>query len=131
MKKHLALTAIASLAILAAASHLSAQKKSGGSSGRIDSELATLTTQLNLTADEQAKIRPILEDEHGKIRAVRKDSTLSKDDQKSKDKGIRDQANQQIRALLTPDQQQTFDGLKKGHGKKGSAAPASAPAPGL
>jgi septal ring factor EnvC (AmiA/AmiB activator) len=129
MKKRISLTVAVFLVIFTAIPYGFSQKKSGGSSARIDSELASLTTSLNLTSDEQAKIRPILEDEHAKIHAIRKDASVSKDDQKAKNKTIRDGANQQIRALLTPDQQQTFDGLsKKGQDKNGSSSPA---APGL
>jgi Spy/CpxP family protein refolding chaperone len=135
MKKHLVLAATIFLAILVSVPCAMAQKKgkaSGGSSSRVDAQLATLTTQLGLTDDEKAKIQPILSDEVAKIHEVKKDSTLSKDDQKAKNKVIRDSANQQIRALLTPDQQKTFDSIsKKGHGKKDKSATAAVPAASL
>ncbi len=94
-------------------------KSSGGkSSGRVDAELADLSTNLNLTDDEKAKIKPILEDEHDKIHALKQAKTGSVDDQKAKSKAIRDDANSQIRAILTPDQQTKFESIsKKGHKK--------------
>lgn len=99
-------------------------KSSGAhkSSGRADAELADLSTSLSLTDDQKAKIKPILDDEHEKIHALRQAKTGSTDDQKAKSKGIRDEANSQIRAILTPDQQTKFQLIsKKGH-KKAAAA---------
>jgi Spy/CpxP family protein refolding chaperone len=98
--------------------------KAGGgkkSSSRADAELADLSTNLNLTDEQKAKIKPLLEDEHTKIHAAREAKTGSADDQKAKTKVIRDDANTQIRAVLTPEQQTKFDGIsKKGHKKAGS-----------
>ena len=96
-----------------------------------DARLTELSTTLNLTDDQKAKIKPILDDETTKMHAVRKDATLSKDDQKSKSKAIRTDSDAQIRALLTPDQQKTFDASSKKSGEKSKKheAPDAAPAP--
>src|ERR1700733_11329480 len=108
-----------------------AKSSGGGAAGRTDKELADLTTSLNLTADQQAKIKPILTDESAKIHAAKKSSTGSADDSKAKNKVIRDDANQQIRALLTPDQRTIFDAPTKKPGGKNpapAATPTAAPA---
>ena len=57
-----------------------------------------LTRQLNLTADQQAKIQPILTDADTKIQALHRDEV---------DRGsqIIKAANDQISAILTPEQQ--------------------------
>jgi Spy/CpxP family protein refolding chaperone len=114
----------------AAASAPAAKKgkaSGGGAAGKADKDLADLTKTLTLTDDQQAKIKPILADESAKIRAgKKKGSTASADDTKAANKVIRDAANQQIRALLTPDQQKIFDASnKKGAGSK--STPAAAP----
>jgi hypothetical protein len=128
MKKRLALITTILFTILVIVPGAFGQKKSkasGGSSSRADAQLATLTTQLSLTDSEKQNIKPILEDEGAKIHEVRMDSTLSKDDQKAKNKTIRDGASQKIRTFLTPDQQKTYDSIsKKGHGKKTHSEPA-------
>lgn len=142
MKKHIALSCLA-LSLTFAASTAYAQdaattapatattpaptKKSKNSgvrktSGRSDKELADLSTSLNLTDDQKAKIKPIIDDQEAKMHTVKMDSTLSKDDQKTKSAAIRKDASQQIRSVLTPDQQKTFDGEKH---KKKEAAPAA------
>ena len=92
-------------------------------SGRADSELADLSTKLTLTDDQKAKIKPIIDDKEAKIHTVKMAKTTSPDDQKAKNKEIREAADAQIRALLTPDQQKTFDESKKGS-KKEAAPPA-------
>ena len=148
MKKHLALFAaffavvlMASTAIAqdttptpatpAAATATKAKKGKGGGGGgasaKADSDLANLTKTLTLTDDQQAKIKPILADESAKIRASKKaNASATPEYSKAKSKVIRDDANQQIRALLTPDQQKTFDSTsKKEGGKKAAAAPAA------
>jgi Spy/CpxP family protein refolding chaperone len=100
------------------------KSKSSGTrktSGRADSELADLSTKLNLTDDQKAKIRPILDDKVAKIHTVKMDKTGSADDQKAKNKVIRESSDAQVRALLTPDQQKTFDETSKKGGKKKDA----------
>ena len=93
-------------------------------SGRADTEMADLTTELNLTDDQQAKIKPIVADELAKIHSAKKATTGSTDDEKANSKKIRTDANAQIRALLTPDQQKTFDATPKKAKKSKDAAPA-------
>jgi Spy/CpxP family protein refolding chaperone len=88
------------------------------SSGRAEAELADLSTSLTLTDDQKAKIKPILDDEHEKIHALKQANTGSTDDQKAKSKAIRNEANSQIRGVLTPDQQTKFQSIsKRGHKK--------------
>jgi len=97
-------------------------------SGRADTEMADLTTRLSLTDDQQAKIKPIVTDELNQIHSAKMAKTGTADDTKANSKKIRDDANQQIRALLTPDQQKTFDATPKKAKKSKDAAPAPAPA---
>ncbi len=147
MKKHLALITVSFAVILMASSAIAqdttptattptttapakakkGKSSSGGASaGKAEADLANLTKTLTLTDDQQAKIKPILFDESAKIHATKAASKGSTDDSKAKNKVIREDANKQIRALLTPDQQKLFDGSKKEGGKK--SAPAAAPA---
>jgi hypothetical protein len=102
----------------------SKKTKASASSAKADSELADLSTKLNLTDDEKAKIKPILDDETAKIHSIKMEKLGSKDDEKAKTKVIRDAANTQIRAMLTPDQQKLFDSDSK-KGSKKAATPAA------
>jgi len=82
-----------------------------------------LTTDLNLTPDQQAKIKPILMDRHTKVKAIRDDASLSKQQKKEQLKEIGQTTDGQIKAILTPDQQTKFDmikgEMKANHGKHG------------
>lgn len=100
----------------------------GGAAHKADAELADLTKSLNLTEDQQAKIKSILVDESAKIRAERKGPSITADEAKAKHKEIREEANKQIRALLNPDQQKLFDASKMAHGdNSGDNRPATEP----
>ena len=63
---------------------------------------------LDLTPEQQAKIRPILEQARPQIAAIRQES-------RQKIKAIRDNIRSQIRPLLTPSQQQKLDVIQKTH----------------
>jgi periplasmic protein CpxP/Spy len=73
-----------------------------------DQRLQYLTKQLNLTSDQQDKIKPILESENSQMQTLRQDTTTSRDEKMAKMHEIRQGADDQIKALLTPDQQQKF-----------------------
>jgi len=124
-------------------------KHHGGKKGKkgnpVDAQLADLTTALNLTQDQQDKIRPILQNEfdQGKAAAAAKKAakadaatppadgsttTASADTAPPPPnmKKLRKQSDHKIRAILTPDQQTKYDAMPKaGKGGKKSAPPAS------
>ena len=68
--------------------------------------LEHMTKTLDLTADQQAKIRPILEQAKPRMKAARQES-------RQKMKAIRDEMKSQIRPLLTPTQQEKWDAIQK------------------
>ena len=68
--------------------------------------LEHMTKTLDLTADQQAKIGPILEQAKPQLKAARQES-------KEKMKTVRDNVRSQIRPLLTPPQQQKWDAIQK------------------
>jgi len=68
------------------------------------SAMQTFYKDLNLTADQKTKIKPILQDTGKQMSAVHKDTTLSPDAAKKKSAQIQMQAMQKIKPILTPDQ---------------------------
>jgi Spy/CpxP family protein refolding chaperone len=75
-----------------------------------DDRLKQMTTDLNLTADEQAKIKPILEDQQKKMDDARNDNSGGdRDAMRQKFEQIRTDANTKIRALLDDKQKAKFD----------------------
>ncbi len=78
-----------------------------------------LGKQLNLTTDQQGKVLDVLKSEQSQMQSLHSDSSLSQEDRRSKAMDIHKTSNEQIRALLTPDQQKKFDEMQSRHGNWG------------
>lgn len=87
---------------------------------RIDHRVAKLTKALNLTADQQGKVKATMEAARPQLKAIWQNSALSKDDKIAQSKTVHDDTRAKIRALLTPDQQKQFDALVAAHQAKHS-----------
>jgi len=98
-----------------------------------DQRLQMMTKQLNLTADQQQKIKPLLESQNQQMQALRADTSLSSEDRMSKMMQIRQSTNDQIKSSLNPDQQQKFEQMmsRQGHrhGGPGEGPPSGQSAP--
>lgn len=70
--------------------------------------LEHLTEMLGLTADQQAKVQPIIDQTRPQIEALHQESM-------EKARTIMESAGAQIRPLLTPQQQEKFDAIKQAH----------------
>jgi hypothetical protein len=70
--------------------------------------LEHLTKTLNLTADQQSKVQPIVDQARPQIVAIHKDAM-------QKTQTVISNAASQIRPLLNPDQQKKLDDLQKAH----------------
>jgi len=71
--------------------------------------LERMSRHLNLTDEQKAKIKPILEDEDQRLKALRDDGSLTRDQQREKLRSIRQETHEKIRPLLTPEQQKKID----------------------
>ncbi len=122
--------AIALMGVSAWAQGQMAPGQGGGQMGHgpmsADQRLQMLTKRLNLTADQQEKIKPMLESESQQMQALHQDTSLSQADRMSKMKQIRQGTNEQIKSTLTSDQQQKFVEMMshQGHGGMGGPPPA-------
>lgn len=67
-----------------------------------------LTESLNLTAEQKAKVQPILDQMKPQLEAIHKEAM-------EKAKGVMESTGAQLRPLLTPEQQQKYDAMKKAH----------------
>ena len=70
--------------------------------------LKGITDKLNLTADQQAKVQPILDAAKPQVANIHQEAM-------QKMKTVMDSTISQIRPLLTPDQQKTLDDIQKAH----------------
>ena len=94
------------------------QPPQGGGEGRrgpmsVDDQVKNLADKLNLTADQQAKIKPILEDNRSQMQKIMQDDSMSREDKMAKGRGVREATNGKIRDLLTDDQKKQFDDMQK------------------
>jgi protein CpxP len=90
-------------------------------------ETARLTKKLNLSADQSAKLEPILANRDQKIAALKSDTTITPMIAQKQMHAIRQQTMQQLATVLTPDQMQQMKSLHHGHGAPAQTPPQSQP----
>jgi protein CpxP len=74
-----------------------------------DDQLKRMTKDFNLTADQQAKIKPILVDAQKKMEDMRNDPNADRQAMRKNMMQIRQDTNDQVRALLDDKQKEKFD----------------------
>jgi protein CpxP len=78
-----------------------------------DRQLARLTRELNLSSDQQDKIKPLLVDRQQKMQALFQDQSLAQQDRRRQMRTISEGTNNNIKALLNDDQKQKFDAMQE------------------
>lgn len=76
-----------------------------------------LSKRLNLSADQTAKLEPILADRDQKFQALRENTSLTPDQRHEQMKAIHQSTEQQLATVLTPDQLQQLKTMR--HGRRG------------
>jgi hypothetical protein len=69
--------------------------------------------QLNLTPDQELKLMPILKAEAPKVKAIKDNTSLSPMQKMEQLKAVHDQTDPQVKSILTPDQYQTLQGIRR------------------
>jgi protein CpxP len=85
----------------------------GPGMGNVDDHVKELTTKLNLSTDQQAKVKSILEETHQQMDTLAKDQSMSKDDKHAKMKELHESVHSKVRDVLTDDQKPKFDAMVK------------------
>ncbi len=94
---------------------------SGAQAGHHGGKMGKIIKELNLTDDQKAQIKTILQNARPQVQGVRQDTTLTPDQKKAKLKEINKSTRQQILALLTPEQKAKLQELHgKGHKRGGN-----------
>lgn len=82
--------------------------RSGASNA--DAQVNSLASALNLTPDQQAKIKTILEDQHQQVVSLVNDNSMTQDAKMQKVHAIRQSTIEKVRGTLTSDEQKSkFD----------------------
>jgi periplasmic protein CpxP/Spy len=74
-----------------------------------------LTKRLGLTSDQQPKVLDALKSEQSQMESLHSDSSLSQEDRHMKMMDIHKSTNDQVRAILNPDQQKKWDEMQNRH----------------
>lgn len=92
-----------------------------------ENRLKMLTEKLNLTEDQQTKVKPILEDQSKQMKAIHDDTSLAPAEKQAKMKDLHESSIEKMNAILTPDQQAKWKQMRqemmekhkemKGHGQ--------------
>jgi Spy/CpxP family protein refolding chaperone len=91
----------------------SGEHKQSGQMRSSDDMMQELTTKLNLTADQQTKIKSIMDETHQQMRATMSDQSLSQEDKRAKMKSMHESVHAKVREVLTDEQKPKFDAMVK------------------
>jgi periplasmic protein CpxP/Spy len=83
----------------------------GHGMGNVDEHVKELSTKLDLTADQQAKVKAILQENHQQMQAMMKDQSMSKEDKHAKMQSMHDSVHAKVREVLNDDQKKKFDAM--------------------
>ncbi|HWR17600.1 MAG TPA: hypothetical protein VN577_22415 [Terriglobales bacterium] len=78
-----------------------------------EDRLKNLSEKLQLSDDQKAKIKPILEDEASQLQQIKKDGSKSRQEKVSKAREIHQAHMDKIRPILTDDQQKKLDEMRE------------------
>ena len=76
-------------------------------------KVQAIAQQLDLTPQKKAKILPILADEGPKVEAIKNDNSLSKVQKIQQIKAIHQQTDPQMKAILSQEQYQKLQAIRK------------------
>jgi Spy/CpxP family protein refolding chaperone len=79
----------------------------------VEKHLKLLTEKLDLTGDQQAKIKPILQELHDTTQKLMRDERMSREERLDKVKPSREKADKKISEILNNDQQKKLDQLEQ------------------
>lgn len=104
--------------------------------GMVEHRLKQLDEKLHLTDDQKTKIATIYSSLETKLKAIRGDESLSREEKRAKAMDAMKSVHDEVRALLTADQQKIFDTMKperppheKGRPHDGPPPPDAPPPP--
>lgn len=77
----------------------------------VDEQVKVLADQLNLSSDQQSKLKQILTDQHEQAMALIQDNTMERDAKMEKIHGLRANTIAKVRGMLNEEQKPKFDAM--------------------
>jgi periplasmic protein CpxP/Spy len=84
-----------------------------------DRQLKRMTKKLDLSADQQSQIKPILDSQDQQMEQLRADKSMSRQDRHQKMMEIRQDTSQKVEAVLNDTQKQKYESMHKGMKENG------------
>jgi len=84
---------------------------------------------LNLTDEQKAKLRPILQEQNQQMEALRNDTSMTQEQKIAKANEVRQNASPKIKAILTQEQLQKLADLQQKARQQQQSAPAQGAPP--
>ena len=91
-------------------------------------QLEHMTKELDLTADQQSQIKPVLMDRQQKMQALFQDQSMSQEDRRAKARSIVEDSNSKIESVLNDQQKQKFAAMQQ-RMRRGPGGPPPGEAP--
>jgi hypothetical protein len=79
----------------------------------VEGHLKVLTEKLDLSGDQQAKTKPILQEMQYATQKLMQDESMSRDERMDKVKACRYKADREVRKILNDDQKKKLDQLEE------------------
>jgi protein CpxP len=89
-----------------------------------------IAQRLNLTEDQKPKVKAILDEQRQKMRELRQNQDLSREDRMAKMKSIREDTDTKLKAVLTPEQFHQWQEMESRRRGPRNGPPPGGPPPG-
>ena len=84
----------------------------------IQARLKQISEQLNLTDEQKEKLKPIFQEQFAKLRELRQNDTLSREDKLAKVKELREDINKKVEPILTAEQKEKWQKVQQRRAKR-------------
>ncbi|RYY59197.1 MAG: hypothetical protein EOO12_16460 [Chitinophagaceae bacterium] len=98
-----------------------------GARGERGERFQKMQQELNLTADQQQRMKAIRDQYRPQLEAIRQDQSLTQEQKKARSKELFKAQSEQMKAVLTPAQQEKMKSMRKGKGRKARTLPYANP----
>lgn len=99
--------------------------------GQRADRLQQMADQLQLTEEQKNQIKPILKEQSDKMRELRNDTAMSREDRQAKMKTMREDMNAKMKKILKPEQYEKWEkqAAQRGQRRPQGGAPAAPATP--
>ncbi|OJU27551.1 MAG: hypothetical protein BGN92_12355, partial [Sphingobacteriales bacterium 41-5] len=109
MKKFIVIAAVAGVISLSAGAQTMPERKNDGVNKERTEKRGDVYKDLNLTKDQQQKLKALREGSRSQMEAIRNDNSLTQEQKKARFDAYREDQKTKMNAILTPEQRAKMD----------------------